>query len=181
MNIALQRCSRRGKNPPSECLSFAEKTNILVLLLAYLLAACSIQPSEETIQTAIAQTQVAATQTQDALENPESTFFQYKQACDTGDLATAKSLLTDDAIQQSKELPMGECGFLPDKFINYLRSWWFVDQEPQFSNNMQPEQVELFGNTAKLYWTDGGNDKRVVMYLYKEAGGWKIQEILLLP
>ena len=91
---------------------------------------------------------------------PESAYNKYWKACESGDLATAESLVTDDGIARSVDL--GACIYTHDAWIKFGQSLGagvnsdFISDKPE---------LELSGNTAYLRWKDtSGSVNTVIMY-----------------
>ncbi len=104
-----------------------------------------------------------------ASQSPEAVYEEFKRSCDSGDIATAKSLATEDALQENKTY--GICILMPDGMDRVLGTsiYEFDIEEPE---------TEIKGNTAYLTWRTI-NDHEVQMVMYKIDGRWKVQRSII--
>jgi hypothetical protein len=96
-------------------------------------------------------------------KSPEGVYNAFKDACEKGDVATAESYVTKEALDENRE--SGACGLLPIA--------WYGATIP----NPKPK-VEVSGNTAYLsWWMDyAKNRMKIQMTMYKSGNTWKIRQ-----
>ena len=105
-------------------------------------------------------------------KGPEETYQEFWNACNSGDIATAESLATDDAKESSKDF--GIC-LLTHDMMNRLIEGARPLQE---YTDTSPE-IEISGNTAYLKWTTTDGSVNTLI-MYKVDGNWKVQASRLL-
>jgi hypothetical protein len=117
------------------------------------------------------------------LSTPESVYKEFASACESGDLASAKTLLTENATNNLKanEFGFDACTlYMPDTFERALVIVGGGGEQRWYAKDIEP-QVEITGNTAYLSWQapvpDYNNIIKITMY--KTDGKWKIESTLL--
>lgn len=103
-------------------------------------------------------------------KSPEEVYLSFREACAVGDLATAESFLTPNAVSQIVE---------SDACANYLHDGYeYIGLgDVQNLENPLPDSIEIVGNTAYLYWNIKPT-RQVTLYLIE--GEWKINKALIL-
>jgi hypothetical protein len=97
-------------------------------------------------------------------KSPEDVYQDFADACYSGDIATASSWVTEQALQENE----GEaCALIPDFGLAITE---IDDSEPE---------VEISGNTAYLTWSWEG--WKIQMTLFKNNNTWKIHRTLYYP
>jgi hypothetical protein len=101
-------------------------------------------------------------------KSPESVYSTFKEACDTDDIATAESLVTQEGIDESKDYTV--CILMPDGIARVSGTNQFQLEDPE------PE-VKVSGNTAYLTWWTATH--RIEMTIYNKDGNWKIRTTMI--
>lgn len=108
---------------------------------------------------------------QSVQQGPEDAYMRFWEACNSGDMATAESLVTEDAKDKLENIDV--CIYTHDAYNRFTESAG-TEFFQEFTSNSPT--VELTGNTAYLRWIDTeGSDTSVIMY--KIDGQWKVNGI----
>lgn len=100
-------------------------------------------------------------------KSPEDVYWEFWNACNSGDIATVESLLSDDAKNESKNF--GPCFFFAHDAGGHFEPEEFKDNNPE---------SKIVGNTAYLKWTFKDGDTTTTV-LYKVNGDWKINTLVM--
>lgn len=103
-------------------------------------------------------------------QDPEDVYMRYWEACNSGDMATAETLVTEGWKERS--LDFGVCVFTHDWFTRFGQSIG-SEQTQEFTSNSP--KIEIAGNTAYLSWTET-NNRKITVVMYKVDGQWKVHE-----
>jgi len=108
---------------------------------------------------------------------PEEVYWEYKNACDIGDLATAESLVSDKAIERAYDntAGIGICTYTHDMMHRLVE---MQSDSVGFSQEFvseKPVDVNIVGNTTNLMWKDK-DGYYVTVTLFNIEGDWKIND-----
>ena len=105
-------------------------------------------------------------------QGPEAVYMRYWEACNSGDMATAESLITEDAKKESSA-ELGACSYTHDFLVRMEEAFGYYHVQGFPSNS---PVTEVVGNTAYLRFSDDeGSENTVTMY--KIEGKWKIHDV----
>ena len=100
-------------------------------------------------------------------KGPEDVYKEFWNACNSGDIATAYSLLTDIAKEETGDTD-NTCLNTHDFFQRIQNEMGIESNELEYVSPV----VVVTGNTAYLTWVEDGTD--ITIQMYNENDGWKV-------